>query len=285
MEPLGPDVEFGDEVKEIFSDIMIAGAEASIPYDPMNRVSLVRRDGDTIGYTSLDVMDSGLVIGDEGTIFPLTPTNLITANTVLLDFLERIMPDESFFIYFVIEADRIIGSIDLSDFSKMPFRLCLLALALDLEEQILELTKNDAKNAWNALASKRKEIAKSLYTKKTGRIPTESSIPELLENTSFSDKCNILRKCVSLGSFETLLDTTIEFRNLLAHPTSEYDFFNLLRSIDLRKYTAYLRQMNHELRRLNYTFEKSNKIRLELYKISLKPHIDISDFKISNPKN
>ncbi len=253
MTPLGSNVFLGESTKKAFERLMDECANARIPYDPFDRVSLVLKDGKTVGQTYLDLMDEGKSVGDEDTVHAIEPSTIVTSSTPIIRFVDIILDSSIHFL--VLRDEEFIGSIQLADLSKMPFRLCLLALTLDFESIASMHTQKDSDASWDILPDGRKGSAMGLYRSKLRDNPNwaqyGSEKSRLLSCISYSDTVRIMKESsffkVQFPLLISVLDKSIEFRNLCAHGVSEADMYELLKSVNLKEFIQLFRDLNHEL--------------------------------------
>lgn len=255
MTPLGPELVHGEHVSDAFVRIMEKCSDEEIPYDPMSRVSLVRDEEEVVGVSYLDLLVEDKHVGDPETIEKIRPNRIIASNTNMHSFIAT-MPDDLQYYYLVLDSTQFVGSLELSDLGKLPFRLCILALTLDLEKKITEYALKDPPTSWGYLPLKRQKSAKRLHKSvmKVSSRRSSSNIPPttemLLDYTSYSDKCTILKSYGIVSSLHDIVDTSIKFRNSCSHSTEDKKIYDLLRTVNIKEFTQKLSGMNHELQKL-----------------------------------
>jgi hypothetical protein len=140
---------------------------------------------------------------------------------------------------FVLASNDITHVITFQDLDKLPVKLCIFSLFLELEKKLLGWFSTDSERYLNLLPKGRLEKAKELC-----RIKKEKETPNrLLLNTTFIDKKTMLMndpglfQALSLGSKEELVgffDKVEKVRNKIAHSDSileilrtpeEFNFF------------------------------------------------------------
>ncbi len=253
--PLGPDIFFGELISNAHERMMVACIEP--PYDPMGRVSLVIKEGKVVGCTFLENMQTEYnVIGDEGTLESIEPGKIIAADMKVLDFLD-IIPDTEQFWYFVLKNNRISGTIDKPDLFKLPFRLCLLALTLELEQEILQLALQNPKESWECMTLTRRDKIVEIYKKRYQAEPTDKSLGDLLACTSLGDKGVILRKTQKLNGrgkkkLKSAFHHIEDLRNACAHTNSEERMQHLIRSIDFKQLVDEIQQLTSAIQSITH---------------------------------
>ena len=253
--PLGPDVFFGESISDAFGKLMEACIEP--PYDPMDRVSLVIKEEKVVGCTFLDSMlPEYNTIGDEGTIDPIEPSKIVATDMKVLDFLD-IIPDTDHFWYFVLQNNRITGTIGKHDLFKLPFRLCLLALTLELEQEILQLALQNPKESWECMSSERRAKIERIYKIRYESEPSIQNRGELLACTSLGDKGVILRKTQKLSGWskknlKSAFHHIEDLRNACAHTNSEERMHELTRSIDFKQLVNEMQELSGAIQTIIY---------------------------------
>lgn len=205
--------------------------------------SLVRDGSTIVGYADeLDISQSLATDAENGdgpatvrdVMFELTPDRLLSGDTPARRALGLFKDADPFAPFFVLEGNDIVGILDYDCFFKPPFKVCLFALALQLEQRSLWLCVQDAEASWMALSAGRREKAISMKLKRdqerapTG-LPTDveqrmrSGPDELLGYTMFIDKKTIICKRnllpkIGKREVERAFDAVQDLRNQCAHP-------------------------------------------------------------------
>jgi hypothetical protein len=126
-------------------------------------------------------------------------------------------------LWFVFDANEVVGTLTYHDLFKPSFRVCLFALTVELEQASLRLAMKDAAASWAVLTPNRQQRAEeNLRRSNLKRLSTPA---DLLEFTTFIDKKTILTKRrlipgVPLDEVRTIFDEVEELRNRCAHPDS-----------------------------------------------------------------
>jgi hypothetical protein len=216
------------------------------------RVSLVNKDQRTIGWVQYwDLREENIDLAEPVTTVMSEPqhSNLITANATSIQAVRAFVGQHYEFL-FVLDGTDIVGTLFFRDFFKPAFKLCLLALTLEVERRSLQLCMTQPAKSWSALSDGRRQKIiemcgdkRSRQRKRRGGEPL-ASIPGmlkreqerlanplvLLENTFFSDKKTIIKKCHLLPGMDSkVLDKFYDLaeciRNAIAHPESSDDAF------------------------------------------------------------
>lgn len=189
---------------------------------------LVRRGQNIIGYLAADDdINYDEVAGKQAN--PITPNQLVPASIPILDLIPLF---EQYFFFFVLEKNQITHAVSFVDVDKLPVKLCLFSLFMELESEMLAIMNHYANYSTtpeallNHLSAKRLEKAREVCKLKYGKEPT----PELLlQCTTFIDEVKIFQSEVSLSKclpFRSKNEgnrffTTIEkMRNQIAHSDS-----------------------------------------------------------------
>jgi hypothetical protein len=221
---------------EVVSEAAIDGG-----YDPMSRLSLVRSGIETVGWTGFDMMDN-----DAGSVGNCTesiaPGSMLTANTAVLKVIDLFASESSHF-FFVLDNNQITGTLHYNDLFKLPFRLCLFALTLELEQVALELALLAPRESWEVLSEPRRKKAIEVYQKRRGKPPQHNPFDELLSCTMFCDKGTIIwrRKLLpdmSRSRIESIFGKADRVRNACAHTNPEEASVILLERDQLRGFVC-----------------------------------------------
>lgn len=228
--PLGPqlriDQTIGEAWETLNEDAFLGG------YNPMDRFSLVFKDGAPVGWASLDMLDEGETVAD--CMDSINPSQLLSSDTTALQIVELFAASPTGF-FFVLEHNEITGVLGYSDLFRLPFRLCLFALALALEQSALNLLCHSAKESWQALPESRRRKARDVYRFRHGEEPSSESPPlqRLVQCTMFCDKAKMLRRRGLLDEWsapriESVFDEAERVRNACAHTDRDEVFDSAL---------------------------------------------------------
>ena len=169
--PLGPDIPEGSTDE----DLMSMHCEAGL--DPLNNPSRVLRpDGTTKGmvwFEDYAQLDPHLELCTVDQVMqPLAPSEIISSSTTVLDAVHIFGSKPNRFFY-VLHINEIVGVTFYRDLFKPLGRLAFLALALEIEDQALNLCQSALINeqCWQSLSDKRKSKAIDLFKLRYGREP------------------------------------------------------------------------------------------------------------------
>lgn len=226
---LGPKLNYYQKLPEIEEILRENSIEED--YNPLDRISLVFKDGKVIGWLAYDSFfdcDQPLM----ECLDEIQPSSLMSGATTALASI-RIFHNTSQPFFFVLENNSITGTLMYEDFFNLPFKLCLLSLVLHLEDCALKILHQNAKESWNVLPHQRKKKSEEVYTKRYGYKADSDKVPydKLLECTMFCDKGKILGKRsllgdVSKGKISSIFTGAERIRNACAHTRSEDEQFH-----------------------------------------------------------
>lgn len=238
--------------QEWFEDAAERGLQ---PYD---QISLVKHGDSIIGYIGVDSLFD-FETGDADLmkcISRIDPNGVITANTPLLDAI-IVFSKDSPHLYMVLKGHEYIGAFTYSDLYKLPFRLCLFTLLMNIENLLLEILETKPKEAISFLTDNRLEKAKEVYKLRGYQNQqidgAEESPIQLIECTTFIDKVTIIEKINKtehiVPSFNKKRCNLAEkLRNSLAHPHKEEELLTILPRNDLIPFIDWARQVIIEMR-------------------------------------
>jgi hypothetical protein len=194
--------------------------------DPMEQFALVKSNQKTIGWIGYEDLES-----PKKTLFecmePIRGDILISSDTPLLEAI-YIVCRKGEPIYLILKNNKFIGWLYYNHFHKLPFRMCLFALLIDLERMLLRLTMSNPTLFLKNLSKKRLDKAKETYEHRYLSSNKEEKIfdSKLINCTTFIDKFNMLnknpeivQKCPNINN--RLRNTAEVIRNYAAHPDGE----------------------------------------------------------------
>ena len=194
--------------------------------DPMEQFALVKSNQKTIGWIGFEDLDSSKKTLCE-CMEPIRGNILISSDTPLLEAI-RVVCRSNDFIFLVLKGNRFIGWLNYGHFYKLPFRMCLFALLIDLERVLLRLTMSNPTLFLKKLTPNRLKKTKETYRKRGFSLNKEGKEfdSKLIECTTFIDKFNMLienpvivQKCPNINN--KLRNTAEVIRNYAAHPEGE----------------------------------------------------------------
>lgn len=194
--------------------------------DPMDQFALVKSNQKTIGWIGFEDLDSS-----KKTLWECMETIrgniLISSDTSLLDAI-HIICRRGEPIYLVLKGNKFIGWLHYDHFHKLPFRMCLFALLIDLERILLEIIKYNPTLFLRNLNGNRLDKAKKIYKNRGFSLNKESKEfdTKLIECTAFCDKFVMLREdSVIVKKFPSINNKfgnkAEKIRNDIAHPKGE----------------------------------------------------------------
>ncbi len=247
MEVLGPRLMIGESTTIARTKLLDEASRKKRKYNPYKRISLVYEKEKVIGYTKFDLLEGDSAIGEDRTLVRIEADRIVSADTDLFGFLWKAnIIDQT--QHLVNRGTDYLGSININDFAKLPFRLCLLSLFLDLEMGIVQQAGGDPERALD-LIPEFVGAAKSIYKRQYGeRLEPHNSLA-VFECVSFSGKCTFLKRILGTDVFDELLDLAVNIRNISAHSSPDDNFLQILNHRALWEITTKMAALNHELRK------------------------------------
>jgi len=194
--------------------------------DPMDQFALVKSNQKIIGWIGFEDLDSSKKTLCE-CMEPIRGSVLISSDTPLLEAI-RVVCRSNDFIFLVLKGNQFIGWVYYNHFHKLPFRMCLFSLLIDLEEMLLKIIKYDPTSFLEKLTPGRLDKAKEIYKKRRYSLNKESKEynSKLIECTQFCDKFTMLREDpVIVKKFPSINNKfgneAEKIRNDIAHPKGE----------------------------------------------------------------
>jgi len=193
--------------------------------DPMEQIALVKSNQKIVGWIGYEDLDPSKTLCE--CMEPIRGDILISSDTPLLDAIHIVCKNNNY-IYLILKQNQFIGWLKYGHFHKLPFRMCLFALLIDLERMLLELTKSNPTLFLRNLNDNRLDKAKKIYKNRGFSLNKESKEfdSKLIECTEFCDKFIMLRKnpiivqkCPNI--INKFRNTAEDIRNYVAHPKGE----------------------------------------------------------------
>jgi hypothetical protein len=218
--PLNPAFPADADDSELWCELDKLGEHGG--FDPWDRYVLVVDNRAPVGWLDPSEAEGRLRHCAE----PIELSRLVSASTPFPDIV-ALLAAESETPLFVLDGSRISGTLTPRELSKLPARLCLLALVSDLEIYALRICLRKPQDCWNALPEGRQKKAEDVHST---RYPSTAEPPRpsfrlraLLSCTCLADKPTMIGKCKLLpGVSRTLLDSVFgraeDLRNACAHP-------------------------------------------------------------------
>jgi hypothetical protein len=193
-------------------------------------MSLVKKNGVTSGWTGYDLVSQiGTLTleacNDQVLIEDVKPETIVTADTTAFHAVD-LFASTTWYFFFVLDNNQIIGTLHFSDFFKLPFRLCLFSLTLQVESAALDLVLQKPRESWSALPDGRKAVARAVFQKRFSKLAEDDCFDELLRSTLFCDKGTIIRKlklasAMSGAQVDAFFAKAERIRNACAHTTTD----------------------------------------------------------------
>jgi hypothetical protein len=210
-------------------------------YDLTSRISLVRDNNIPIGWCNfesfihdIDSVDQYKNLRVRDVMDPIRPDSLLAAGTSYFSAVEVFKKHNAPSFYFVLNDNEITGTLYYDDLFKLPARMCIFSLTLEIEQIALDLCKLRPKESWGCLSTARKTKIQNDYKRRHPDSNLEE-VPydDLLNATMFCDKGTILSKSNLLSKetsllFKRILGKADNIRNACAHTGSESRLPSLL---------------------------------------------------------
>lgn len=193
--------------------------------DPMEQIALVKSNQKIVGWIGYEDLDPSKTLYE--CMEPIRGDILISSDTPLLDAIHIVCKNNNY-LYLILKQNQFIGWLTYGHFHKLPFRMCLFALLIDLERMLLELTKSNPTLFLRNLNDNRLDKAKKIYKNRGFSLNKENKEfdSKLIECTEFCDKFIMLRKnpiivqkCPNI--INKFRNTAEDIRNYVAHPKEE----------------------------------------------------------------
>ena len=127
---------------------------------PMDQIALVNHNNKIIGWLGFEMLDSSKPLIE--CIEPINGDTLISSDTPLLEAIQTVCSGDNT-IFLVLSGNKFIGFLHFDHFHKLPFRVCMFALLIDLERTMLEIIKSKASFYLKKLSDGRLVKAKNIY--------------------------------------------------------------------------------------------------------------------------
>ncbi len=223
----------------------------SFSADPMDHLALVSKDGrnvGSVGFDSLVNQDKGVL---KDVMDPLTVESLVSFETPLIQA-AKLFHASSPYVYLVLQSNQITGWMSYHDLLSIPFRACLFAMLLEIEQAMLEIALTDSKLAASKLSPNRLKSLEGQIKKRSPKLKHVTN-RDVLHRTLFSDKLSIIRRCSETSSSlpalrGKLLDEAEDVRNCLAQPSKDFRLLRLLSKERLQDFLTWLTELETQLR-------------------------------------
>ncbi len=223
-----------------------------------NEYCLVKDDNEITSCLAIENVLDDLELDDEiaDSIWPISPSMLISASTPLID-LPRLFEKTS--DYFLITNAEITHSVSYRHLDKLPMRIVLFSLFMELDDGLLECLRMHSKKsdlilAINGLPPYRVRAIHRWYRDNNKGKDTDDP-HGLLTHTNFSDKKELVSRFPKIrdhfpfdtfSDYERFFKKVQKLRNLIAHSDS------ILRSLEGPvKFTAFLADLEQSIQAVN----------------------------------
>ena len=220
--PLGPDLQSEMAIEDAIYALESACETGS--YDPVSRCSLVFEGGKVIGCLKVHDLHAAETRKLSRLAHKIDPLTLISSDMSAIAF-ATLCCESDVPLFFVLDGNRLIGTVSYSDLYSAPFRLCLFGLTLQLEEAALFVLQQNPDLSINSLSDGRKAKASEVATLRSGKTAA-STTRFLVGCTTFIDKFTMLSKTTELVGFEKkqlreIFSSAERVRNYCAHPDGD----------------------------------------------------------------
>lgn len=220
---------------------------------PLNQMALVLRDGKAVGLLSFCALEA-----DKKDVFEcmdeIRLDGLVTEDTSLAHAAEMFTSCHAYF-FVVINGNDFVGWLSYHDLYKLPFRLCLFASILAIEEKMTQVAQRYAARAIETLTDGRQAAARRIYQLRgfpRDQNGNEAPAP-LVTCTSFCDKATMLQGCAETkyripeAGQKKWMALAEKVRNAIAHPNPDEHFSPLVKRELFGGLLGWMRRLDAEL--------------------------------------
>jgi hypothetical protein len=196
--------------------------------DPMEQIALVKRDGTIEGWVSYDMLKSDKILID--CMEMIKPDAILTSGTSLINA-AKAFSNSSHPFFLILHEKWFKGWLPYKNLHTPPFRFCLLAMLITLEQTMLDTILLFPNESVKCLPERRLGKAGEVYNNRNYNYNDQGKPydTKLLECTNFIDKFTILwklmKKKIIKISFpledKKFCNIAEKLRNELAHPGLE----------------------------------------------------------------
>ncbi len=156
-------------------------------------MALALSDGKPVGLLTYDALEVGKTLSE--CVDEIRLDMLVTEDTPL-GRASQMFADSERYYFVVIMGNEFVGWLSYHDLYKLPFRLCLFAALLSIEERMLFVIQREAAVCFTRLPEGRKDAARKLYHVRGFKPDTpDDETPHLLVTcTNFIDKATMLQR-------------------------------------------------------------------------------------------
>jgi hypothetical protein len=222
--------------------------------DPMEKIALIKQDQKAIGWLCFEDMlgnDTLKLVAD--CYEPISADKLISSDTPLLEAVSAVCSGTSY-VYFVLSGNEFIGFLNYDHFNKLPFRLCLFALLIEIESLMMEIIRSDSTSFLKYLPEGRLASAKKIYKNRGFSIDNKGKEYDsnLLDCTTFIDKFKMMKKnqiitqkCPNIKS--KFVNVANDLRNTVAHPEGEESMSLPIKREDFPSFLQWAEELQKQL--------------------------------------
>lgn len=219
---------------------------------PLDHLGLVLRDGRAIGIVDFSDLENGKILSECAE--PIALGALITEDTPLVKAAEM-FADHADYFFVVIRGNELVGWLSYHMLHKLPFRLCLFAALLGLEEKMLRCVLLEPEVALSKLSADQTRQLRGRLQKRhpIQRDDLKREVIAMAALTGFTQKatclagCREVVRCCPSISEKQWRDLTIEVRNALAHPDTERHFAMLVERGRFAAFMDWLGRIDREI--------------------------------------
>jgi hypothetical protein len=219
--------------------------------DPMGQFALVKSNQKIVGWIGYEDLDPSKTLCECMEL--IRGDILISSDTPLLEAI-RVVCRSNDSIFLVLKGNRFIGWLHYDHFHKLPFRMCLFALLIDLERMLLKLTMSNPTLFLGYLNPNRIDNAKKIYGNRGYSLNKEGKEfdAKLIECTAFCDKFIMLRKNpVTIQKFPNIKskfgNKAEKIRNYIAHPEEEKSGLLPIKREELLPFIEWAEELRQQL--------------------------------------
>lgn len=248
-EPFLGEFDGSQDAQELSADWMEICCDQGL--DPMEPIGLVKRNQKIIGWICFEDLESPKTVYECMDL--ISGDILISSSTSLLEAIHLYCRGDSY-IYLVLKGNQFIGFLNYSHFHKLPFRLCLFALLMDLERAMLKITKSKPTSFLKNLTKGRLDCAERIGGFRGLSLNEENKVFDynLVDCTMFIDKFTMLSKnpeivqqCPNINS--KFIKKAEKIRNSIAHPEGKQSVLLPIERKELLPFIKWIEELQLQL--------------------------------------
>jgi hypothetical protein len=218
--------------------------------DPMEQIAVIKKDSKVVGWVGFDMLHDTDIIDCIDTI---NGDSLLSSNTPILKALQT-MTFQKESIFLVLNESKFVGFLHLDHFNKLPFRICLFSLLIDIERLMLEILKSSPTKYLSNLTENRLNRAKEVYKNRKFKYDDNGLEydAQLVECTYIVDKFTMLKKskdiiAVCPNLLNDFISKVDNIRNATAHPSANDEKLPLKNMKDLLPFILWAEELHKQL--------------------------------------